>query len=110
MTAATASRRRSTAASSASACAGRGCDRIRAFPMTAGGIRAGAAALLAALVLALPSGASASVPPQLGEGASLAPHLLLIHGGSFLYEDPLFESLTRARAVAAGFVPHYLAD
>lgn len=36
------------------------------------------------------------------------PQLLLIHGGSFLYEDPTFEPLTRAAARAAGFVPHYL--
>lgn len=36
------------------------------------------------------------------------PQLLLIHGGSFLYDDPYFEPLTRARAVAAGFVPHYV--
>jgi dipeptidyl aminopeptidase/acylaminoacyl peptidase len=68
----------------------------------------GAAALLAALALALPSEAPASRPPHVGQGASLASHLLLIHGGSFLYEDPLFESLTRQRAIAAGFVPHYL--
>jgi fermentation-respiration switch protein FrsA (DUF1100 family) len=44
-----------------------------------------------------------------GEGDSLAPHLLLIHGGSFLFEDPLFERLTRRTAVRTGFVPHYLA-
>ncbi len=56
----------------------------------------------------MPSGASASGPPHVGRGTSLASHLLLIHGGSFLFEDPLFEPLTRARAVAAGFVPHYL--
>jgi fermentation-respiration switch protein FrsA (DUF1100 family) len=36
------------------------------------------------------------------------PQLLLIHGGSFLYEDPTFEPLTRAAARAAGFIPHYL--
>lgn len=38
----------------------------------------------------------------------MPPQLLLIHGGSFLYEDPTFEPLTRAPARAAGFVPHYL--
>lgn len=38
----------------------------------------------------------------------MVPQLLLIHGGSFLYEDPTFEPLTRAAARAAGFVPHYL--
>jgi fermentation-respiration switch protein FrsA (DUF1100 family) len=53
--------------------------------------------------------APAASSPHVGRGTSLAPHLLLIHGGSFLFEDPLFEPLTRARAVAAGFVPHYLA-
>jgi len=57
--------------------------------------------------MAIPAYAPAS-SPHVGRGASLAPHLLLIHGGSFLFEDPLFESLTRARVVAAGFVPHYL--
>jgi pimeloyl-ACP methyl ester carboxylesterase len=36
------------------------------------------------------------------------PQLLLIHGGSFLYEDPTFEPLTAERARAAGFIPHYL--
>jgi acetyl esterase/lipase len=57
----------------------------------------------------VPAGASAFRAPHVGRGTSLgAPHLLLIHGGSFLFEDPLFEPLTRARAVAAGFVPHYL--
>jgi acetyl esterase/lipase len=41
-------------------------------------------------------------------GSSSRPQLLLIHGGSFLFEDPYFEPLTRGRAVAAGFVPHYV--
>ncbi|HEX4731172.1 MAG TPA: prolyl oligopeptidase family serine peptidase [Solirubrobacterales bacterium] len=41
-------------------------------------------------------------------GPAQRPQLLLIHGGSFLYDDPTFEPLTRARAVAAGFVPHYV--
>ena len=41
-------------------------------------------------------------------GSSGRPQLLLIHGGSFLFEDPEFEPLTRGRAVAAGFVPHYV--
>ncbi|MBS1888065.1 MAG: prolyl oligopeptidase family serine peptidase [Actinobacteria bacterium] len=36
------------------------------------------------------------------------PQLLLVHGGSFLYDDPTFEPLTRERAIAAGFVPHYV--
>jgi acetyl esterase/lipase len=41
-------------------------------------------------------------------GPSQRPQLLLIHGGSFLYDDPYFEPLTRGRALAAGFVPHYV--
>lgn len=44
----------------------------------------------------------------MGDAGSVPPQLLLIHGGSFLYEDPTFEPLTRAAARAAGFVPHYL--
>jgi acetyl esterase/lipase len=71
-------------------------------------MRAAPAALLACLALALPAPAPAA-NPHVGKGDSLAPHLLLIHGGSFLFEDPLFEPLTRRAAVRAGFVPHYLA-
>jgi pimeloyl-ACP methyl ester carboxylesterase len=41
-------------------------------------------------------------------GPGQRPQLLLIHGGSFLYDDPYFEPLTRPRALAAGFVPHYV--
>jgi acetyl esterase/lipase len=41
-------------------------------------------------------------------GSTARPQLLLIHGGSFLYDDPTFEPLTRGYAVAAGFVPHYV--
>lgn len=41
-------------------------------------------------------------------GPGQRPQLLLIHGGSFLYDDPTFEPLTRERAIAAGFVPHYV--
>jgi pimeloyl-ACP methyl ester carboxylesterase len=41
-------------------------------------------------------------------GALPRPQLLLIHGGSFLFDDPYFEPLTRGRAIAAGFVPHYV--
>jgi pimeloyl-ACP methyl ester carboxylesterase len=36
------------------------------------------------------------------------PQLLLFHGGSFLYEDPLFRPSTAERAEAAGFVPHFV--
>jgi acetyl esterase/lipase len=41
-------------------------------------------------------------------GPAQRPQLLLIHGGSFLFEDPEFEPLTREAALAAGFVPHYV--
>jgi acetyl esterase/lipase len=41
-------------------------------------------------------------------GPAQRPQLLLFHGGSFLYNDPYFEPLTRGRALAAGFVPHYV--
>ena len=41
-------------------------------------------------------------------GSTQRPQLLLVHGGSFLYEDPYFEPLTRQRAIDAGFVPHYV--
>ena len=41
-------------------------------------------------------------------GPGARPQLLLFHGGSFLYNDPYFEPLTRGRALAAGFVPHYV--
>ena len=34
-------------------------------------------------------------------GSTQRPQLLLIHGGSFLFEDPEFEPLTRAPALAA---------
>jgi pimeloyl-ACP methyl ester carboxylesterase len=65
---------------------------------------------LAALVLALQLGSSAgaATPPSLDEARSVRPQLILIHGGSFLFEDPTFESRTSAAARAAGFVPHYL--
>jgi pimeloyl-ACP methyl ester carboxylesterase len=41
-------------------------------------------------------------------GPAQRPQLLLFHGGSFLYNDSYFEPLTRPRALAAGFVPHYV--
>jgi pimeloyl-ACP methyl ester carboxylesterase len=34
--------------------------------------------------------------------------LLLIHGGSFLFDDPHFQARTEAPAIAAGFSPHYV--
>jgi pimeloyl-ACP methyl ester carboxylesterase len=76
--------------------------------MTRNRIRAGAVAALACLALALPGAAAGASTPHVGQGGSLASHLLLIHGGSFLFEDPLFEPLTRPAAVDAGFVPHYV--
>lgn len=55
------------------------------------------------------SSAAARPGPAVGPASgSAAPQLILIHGGSFLYEDPSFESLSRRRAVRAGFTPHYL--
>lgn len=71
------------------------------------------ALLLATLCVALLVPATSSAAEPEGGAGGLAgstqrPQLLLIHGGSFLYNDPYFEPLTRARAVAAGFVPHYV--
>ena len=60
-----------------------------------------------AMLLASPADAATS-SPAVGAAGSVTPQLILIHGGSFLYEDPTFESLTRPRAIRAGFVPHYL--
>jgi len=63
-----------------------------------------AAGLLCWGALAAPAGAAHSVD----RAESKVPQLLLIHGGSFLYNDPDFEALTRGPALEAGFVPHYL--
>jgi acetyl esterase/lipase len=67
--------------------------------------------LVATLCVALLAPGMASAAPQENGGVvgpGQRPQLLLIHGGSFLYEDPEFEPLTRAAALAAGFVPHYV--
>jgi pimeloyl-ACP methyl ester carboxylesterase len=77
--------------------------------------------MVAALALTIPAAANATAAtPPAAEGPGNAgisggtvgpgqrPQLLLFHGGSFLYEDPFFEPLTRPRAIAAGFVPHYV--
>lgn len=66
------------------------------------------AAVIAVVLLLAATPAAASGPPAVGGAESAVPQLLLIHGGSFLYEDPSFEPLTRATALAAGFAPHYL--
>ncbi len=102
--------------------AGPGCGDIRRTQSTH---RAGATlALLAALLLALIAtpGAIAAPPekpakskyddypaPEVGPGrqAGPKPHLMLLHGGSFLYDDEEFEATTREAAVKAGFIPHY---
>jgi pimeloyl-ACP methyl ester carboxylesterase len=65
-----------------------------------------------------PPGEIKEVEPEESSGTSIGgggaagpgqrPQLLLFHGGSFLYDDPYFEPLTRPRALAAGFVPHYV--
>lgn len=67
--------------------------------------------LAAALCVALfvPGAASAAAKENGGvTGPGQRAQLLLIHGGSFLFEDPEFEPLTRPAALAAGFVPHYV--
>jgi len=70
------------------------------------------ALLAAALCFALLAPAAGAQGPMETDGGVTGPgqrpQLLLIHGGSFLFEDPEFESLTRDAALAAGFVPHYV--
>jgi pimeloyl-ACP methyl ester carboxylesterase len=64
-------------------------------------------AALLAIALAPAAGASAAVaPPPPDPGPK--PQLLLFHGGSFLFDDPLFQPSTAAKARAAGFVPHFV--
>jgi len=72
--------------------------------------------LLLALALAGPAPAApkknkfANYPaPELGPGhqAGPKPHLMLLHGGSFLYDDPEFVETTQEAARKAGFIPHY---
>lgn len=63
-------------------------------------------AAAAALAVGPASASAASVSPA--EPVSSPPQLLLIHGGSFLFEDPFFEAETSAAAIAAGFTPHYV--
>lgn len=61
--------------------------------------------LTLAVALAHATGAAGQ---EVGPGESLRPQLLLIHGGSFLGEDPGFEALTQGPAAGAGFETHYL--
>jgi len=75
-----------------------------------------ALAVLLFAITATPASAArpkaADYPPvELGPGvqAGPKPHLMLIHGGSFLFEDTEFEAQTREAALKAGFVPHYVA-
>jgi pimeloyl-ACP methyl ester carboxylesterase len=61
-----------------------------------------------ALVLAVGSSAAAATDGGLPPPRGPLRQLLLIHGGSFLFDDPSFEARTEAPAIAAGFAPHYL--
>jgi pimeloyl-ACP methyl ester carboxylesterase len=66
----------------------------------------------AGLVLALAAPVAQAAQGGVGGGKSQPPgpkpQLLLFHGGSFLYEDPLFQPSTAEKARAAGFVPHFI--
>lgn len=97
-----------------------GCGGIGSTQSTQSTHRA-ALALLAALLLALlvapaaiaapPAKPKASdyPPPELSPARQVGPkpHLILLHGGSFLYDDDEFEATTREAALKAGFIPHY---
>lgn len=65
-------------------------------------------ALSVLLLLTVPIARASS--PALGPAQPVAskPQLLLIHGGSFLFDDADFQAETETAAVAAGFAPHYL--
>jgi fermentation-respiration switch protein FrsA (DUF1100 family) len=65
-----------------------------------------AAALFLFLSSAAPAARGDAVDPA--QPIASTPQLLLIHGGSFLFEDPSFEAETAPAAIAAGFEPHYL--
>lgn len=64
------------------------------------------AVLVALVAYVWPTLARAQIEPA--EAVGPKPQLLLFHGGSFLFEDPSFEPLTRPLAEASGFVPHYV--
>lgn len=91
-----------------------GCDGIRRTRS----IHRAALALLASVLLALTAASAAGAappkaadypPPEIGPAhqAGPKPHLMLLHGGSFLYDDEEFEATTREMASKAGFIPHY---
>jgi acetyl esterase/lipase len=66
--------------------------------------------LLAAAALLLAFSAPAIAAPSTSDIVKEppTPQLLIFHGGSFLYEDQFLEPATVARAIAAGFEPHYV--
>lgn len=70
-------------------------------------------ALLALLAPAAALAVGGGAAPGIGEKepkepSGPPPQLLLLHGGSFLFEDPFFQPSTAQRAIDAGFVPHYV--
>jgi pimeloyl-ACP methyl ester carboxylesterase len=66
------------------------------------------AAALAAMALALAAPLTRTAAAAVETGSSAKPQLLLFHGGAFLFDDPSLQRLTERRAIAAGFVPHYV--
>lgn len=86
----------------------RGVARRIGAPLIAAALAVALLAPTTALGAAEPGGEAAGEGVGGLAGATERPQLLLIHGGSFLYDDPYFEPLTRGRALAAGFVPHYV--
>lgn len=101
---------------SATTDSGRGCGRIA----HAQSIRSAFPAALAVLLLAIAASPAAAAvekpkaadypPVEVGPGiqAGPKPHLMLMHGGSFLFDDTEFEAQTRESAIKAGFIPHYV--
>ena len=81
---------------------------VRRAALRAAPVALALSALAALALLAAPRTARAAAPGLGGQKPAPKPQLILLHGGSFLFEDPYFEPLTRPRAIAAGFVPHYV--